>query len=305
LTGAIAVAVAAIALSGVAATLSAHRRPSGADSTPPGTYASAVSTPTTAVPEPTTSVPAAPADPFGSDVASYLSTRGGSVMAALIDLESGRTWSIGDGVPQATGSMVKVDILETLLAGETTGGLPPPADQALASAMIELSTNKAAQALYTQLGGPDALADYNSAVGLTDTTPTWVWGDTTTVPVDQLALLRTLTTMNSHLTTAQRDYALGLMEHVTAAQDWGVSGGVPSTVTVALKNGWVPLASEGGAWQVDSMGWVDGQGRDYLLAVMTTRNPTLGYGEDTIDAVSAMIWQATAPQGAESSASAS
>jgi hypothetical protein len=49
-------------------------------------------------------------------------------------------------------------------------------------------------------------------------------------------------------------------------------------VTVALKNGWkyVPACTaqdESCPWQVNSIGWVSGQGRDYVLAVLTTDDP--------------------------------
>jgi hypothetical protein len=116
------------------------------------------------------------------------------------------------------------------------------------------------------------------------------WGLTTTIPSDQLALLRTLVEPNSLLTSAARSYALSLMENVTAAQRWGVSGGVPAQATVALKNGWLPLNSAGSDWQINSVGWISGSGRDYLMAVLTTGNPTEQYGIDTIDQLAAMVW---------------
>jgi len=60
---------------------------------------------------------------------------------------------------------------------------------------------------------------------------------------------------------------------------------------VALKNGWLPLDSAGDDWQVNSIGWISGLGRDYLLAVLTTGNPTEQYGIDTIDRLAALVWQ--------------
>ncbi len=60
------------------------------------------------------------------------------------------------------------------------------------------------------------------------------------------------------------------MEHITPDQDWGVSGGVPHNVTVALKNGWLPTG-EYGSWEINSIGWVRGDRRDYLIAVLTAQ----------------------------------
>ena len=62
-------------------------------------------------------------------------------------------------------------------------------------------------------------------------------------------------------------------------------------VTVALKNGWLPLQGTDIDWQINSVGWVSGGGRNYLMAVLTTGNPTEQYGIDTIDQLAAMVWQ--------------
>jgi hypothetical protein len=56
-----------------------------------------------------------------------------------------------------------------------------------------------------------------------------------------------------------RAYLLDLMEHITPSQAWGITGGVPAGVTVALKNGFSII----NGWQINSMGWVNGQGRNY------------------------------------------
>ena len=65
---------------------------------------------------------------------------------------------------------------------------------------------------------------------------------------------------------------------------------MPAHATVALKNGWLPLNTAGTDWQINSVGWISGSGRDYLMAVLTTRNPTEQYGIGTIDGLSAMVW---------------
>ncbi len=93
------------------------------------------------------------------------------------------------------------------------------------------------------------------------------------------------------LTADQRGYVLRLMERVTPSQRWGVSGGVPRGVTVALKNGWLPLTSAGDDWQINSVGWIHGDGRDYLLAVLTTGNATEQDGIAVIDKLAATVWR--------------
>ena len=87
-------------------------------------------------------------------------------------------------------------------------------------------------------------------------------------------------------------FALGLMEDVTASQAWGVSGGVPAGVSVALKNGWLPF---GGGWHINSVGRIRGEGRWYLIAILTSEDPSEDYGIETASAISSLVWRALAP----------
>jgi beta-lactamase class A len=244
-------------------------------------------------------------DPLGSAAASYVSTRDGVVVAAVYDLRTGQTWQFGRGQPQDEASVVKLDVLETLLAERGRSGTELSAgDRALAEQMMEDSDNNAATSLWDEVGGASGIRSFNTSDGLADTVPSscvkcpgfpWPgWGLTTTIPGDQLTLLRTLVEPNSLLTSTERGYALSLMENVTPGQRWGVSGGVPAQATVALKNGWLPLTSANNNWQINSVGWIAGSGRDYLIAVLTTGNPTEQYGIDTIDQLAAMVWNAMA-----------
>jgi polynucleotide 5'-kinase involved in rRNA processing len=63
---------------------------------------------------------------------------------------------------------------------------------------------------------------------------------------------------------------------------------VPPGVTIALKNGFSTI----NGWQINSTGWVRGQGRDYLIAILSDHNPTEQYGIDTVNGVSALVWGA-------------
>ena len=243
------------------------------------------------------------ADPLSGAAGAYLANRSGTVLAAVYDITTGQTWRLGAGAAQDEASVVKLDVLETLLARQDGGPLSP-ADQVLAQSMIEDSDNKAATSLWYEAGGAEGIGDYNDKAGLTGTTPSqcvtcagfpWPgWGLTTTVPQDQLTLLKQLVAPGSSplLSAAQRSYVLSLMENVQAGQAWGVSGGVPAGVTIALKNGWLPLDDANTDWQVNSVGWISGGGRDYLLAVLSTGNASEQYGIDTINGLSSLIWSA-------------
>ena len=238
-------------------------------------------------------------NPLGTAAAAYVSGRAGTVLAAVYDVGTGRAWRLGQGQPQAEASVVKLDVLETLLS-ERGPGLSD-GDRSLTGQMIENSDNDAATSLWDEVGGPARIRSFNARAGLTHTSPSscvvcpgfaWPgWGLTTTTPDDQIALLKQLVLPNSVLTSTESDYALSLMENVTPSQRWGISGGVPAQATVALKNGWLPLQGAGSDWQVNSVGRVSGSGRDYLIAVLTTGNPSEQYGVDTIERLAALAWQ--------------
>lgn len=242
-------------------------------------------------------------NPLGAAVQSYVESRDGTVRLAVYDLTTGQEWSLGGGVAQAEASVVKVDVLETLLS-QRPGGLTAD-DQSLAEEMIEDSDNDAATSLWDLVGGGAGIGAYNTQAGLTQTTPSscvvcsgfpWPgWGLTTTTPEDQIVLLRRLLEPGGPLAASQREYALSLMENVTPDQQWGVNSGVPSGVTVALKNGWLPLDDADDNWQINSIGWVNGGGRDYLLAMLSTGNPSEQYGIDTLNSLGATVWQGMAP----------
>ena len=253
-----------------------------------------------ASPTPHSTGPSRRTDPFTAGITSYLTGRAGMVAAAVYDLSTRQFWAIGPGTPQAEASVVKVDILETLLTQQGSSGLSG-ADQTLAQSMIEDSDNDSATDLWDAVGGPSGIRSFNAEAGLADTTPSpcvecagfaWPgWGLTTTTPADQIALLRQIAVPGGLLSTAERGYVAQLMENVTPSQRWGVCADVPPQVTVALKNGWLPLNDDGTDWQVNSVGWVSGLGRDYLIAVLSTGNPTEQYGIDTIDQVSGAVWR--------------
>jgi hypothetical protein len=238
-------------------------------------------------------------DPFSAAVTGYLAVRAGTVLAAIYDLRTGQTWTLGSGRPQATGSLVKIDILQTLLARRPFG--LSAADRVRARTMIENNLNAPATVLWNQAGRAAGLGTYNASVGLRQTTPSTClvcagfgypgWGLTTTTPADQLLLLRQLVN-GTLLSAADRSYIVSLMQNVEPDQRWGVSAGVPPGVEVALKNAWVPLTPPTTDWQVNSEGWISGDGRNYLIAVLTTGNPDQQYGIDTINTLSALLWPA-------------
>jgi len=239
------------------------------------------------------------ADPLTTPaMRSYLGLRGGSVTGAVEDLRTGQTWLENPDARDETASIIKADILQTLLhRAEVTRD---PLDGAAPSAiegMIENSDNDDASELWRRVGASVGVAAYDAEAGLSQTAlnTQGYWGESTTSALDQIRLLRELVVPDGLLDAGAQRYALNLMRHVESDQAWGVSGGVPDGVSVALKNGWLPLFGDAADWEINSIGRIRGDGRWYLVAILTAHDPSMAYGVATISHMSALIWAGLKP----------
>ncbi len=224
-------------------------------------------------------------------------SRRGSVSVAVDDLRTGQEWLLHPRARDQTASIIKVDILETLLYRAMKTRTPLDQETAdLAQTMIENSSDSAATTLWDDVGGSSGVGRYNARAGLTQTrlNTDGYWGESLTSAADQIRLLRELEERHSLLDSRSRRYELHLMESVEADQDWGVSAGVPAGVSIALKNGWVPLINYSD-WEINSIGRIKGDGRDYLVAVLTAHDPSEAYGITTIGRISKLVWRELAP----------
>jgi beta-lactamase class A len=223
---------------------------------------------------------------------SWLAGRQGEITAAVYDIETGQEYLLNPQDTEKTASTIKVDILATALHLAQLQHHPLPGNEAAAAVpMITQSDNDAAEDLYDDIGGWNAIGPFNSSIGMTHTTPNaqGYFGETYTTAADQITLLKQVMLPGGELSVASRQYEYELMRHVISSQRWGITGGVPSTATVAIKNGWLP---ESTGWHVNSIGRVQGDGRDYLIAVYTSFDSSWAYGIDTIERIAASAWQA-------------
>lgn len=225
-----------------------------------------------------------------SRIQTYLQRRQGAVGVAVYDEVAHTLMTFNGSLTGFTASIVKVDILETLL--HQTRGRLSTQQRSLARGMIEHSDNDDATILWQQVGGGNEVAAYNRLLGLTATTPDpdGLWGLTTTSASDQVTLVRALLHHSRVLTDAARRYAQHLITHVEADQRWGVSMGPPKHIRIGLKNGWLPVAQDHDRWAVNSIGFVDGHHSSYEIAVITQHDPSESYGIDTIEHISNLVW---------------
>jgi hypothetical protein len=211
-------------------------------------------------------------------LAPILGHRTGSLAVGVIDTTTGNEAVYGGRLHFHTASIVKVDILATLLLQHQRSGAPlSDAEQDLAAQMIEVSNDDAASDLWDTVGEAAGLATADKTLGLTSTVSvrTTFWGLTSTTVGDQLRLLADLTTAGSPLDVSSRAYELGLMRDVVPDQRWGVSVAASPGTSYAIKNGWLP---DRVLWVTNSIGVLDHQGQRLLLAVLSDHQPTEATG---------------------------
>jgi beta-lactamase class A len=199
---------------------------------------------------------------------------------AIVDHNSGATFSFAGDQSFETASVVKVDILATLLLQARQDGHGLSADQQdLADVMITESDNDAASTLWDEIGDAYGLQQANQTFGLTSTNPgdDGYWGLTMTTAADQVRLLDAIANPKGPLGSSNATL-LTLMGQVDTDQDWGVSAAARTGETTLLKNGWLSLDDDNGLWEVNSIGRITGTGIDLSIAVMSHGNDNLDDG---------------------------
>jgi Beta-lactamase enzyme family len=209
------------------------------------------------------------------------------VAIAVDDLSNGQFASYDGTQEFITASIVKADILATLLYQlQQENGHLNPHQETLAITMIENSDNDAATKLYDEDGESSGIDAANQAFGLTETTvgTDGYWGLTTTTPDDQIRLLRQIFTSQTILAPASQAYIQGLMSQVESDQAWGVPSAADDGTSFAVKNGWLPDPTTH-LWEVNSIGEVTHDGQRMLIAVLSTDDDDYADGISLIQGV--------------------
>ena len=184
-------------------------------------------------------------------------------------------------------SAAKVELLESLLLTRQRRGEGLTSTELdNATAMIEHSDNDAANDVFFEAGGHDAVEDLEDDLGLSTSTTklgdSYYWGLTTTSAAQQIVLLRNLVQTDSPLNAKSRALALRLMRNVEADQRWGVPVAATSGKP-AVKNGWLGVGTDNGLWAVNSLGVVTVDGHTVLIAVMTQHNDSYAAGVTRVE----------------------
>jgi hypothetical protein len=214
-----------------------------------------------------------------------------SIAVTALDGDASAGYDSGATTTYDTASIVKVDILASLLLQHQHSGTGPSENERdLATAMIEQSDNDAALALWDTIGAGSGLRSANKTLGLDRTTPGSgeLWGLTQTTAADQITLLRAVyaDAADSPLSAASRAYVSGLMHSVAADQRWGVSAADSDDSGYAVKNGWLPRSATG-LWDINSIGEVRYDGHTLLVAVLSAGHLSQRAGISLVERVAA------------------
>jgi hypothetical protein len=227
-----------------------------------------------------------PPYPSASSIAaavSYLDSRGGATGLAVVDSQ-GHLGGVRLHEHFRTASVVKammlvayLQMLEARHRGLGAG------DLALLYPMIHVSDNNAASAVLAAVGG-DALARVARQAGMSDYAPGigW-WAFTQTSAADQARLFAALGQL---IPSRFYGYARGLLSGVDASQSWGVPAVARPRWQVFFKGGWLPMEKV-----FNQVARLERPGVSFTVAVLTAGEPSMAYGEQTIEGVTRALLQ--------------
>jgi len=229
-------------------------------------------------------------EPFSPDLHAAIARDfpGQRVTAAVHDVRTGCWYHLAPGTVMTTASVIKAQFLAgVLLRAQDEGRGLTSWERSRVEPMIARSHNPPASDLYVSLGGDAGQERIDQRFGLTRTTSTSRWGLTTSTAEDRTRLAAALLHGGGPLATPYREEAWRTMTSVHPTQQWGISAGVPSGWTVALKNGFYPT-SGAARWRIGSTGFVrhDASGSGYAITVMTDQNPDHATGQRLVELVS-------------------
>jgi hypothetical protein len=212
---------------------------------------------------------------------SFLDGRAGRTSFAVVD-SFGRLSGARLREHFETASVVKVMMLVAYLQMRSAQhrGLSA-ADDALLYPMIHESNNEAASAVFGIVGS-GAVSRVAREAGMSDYAPGvgW-WAYTQTSAADQARFFFALDRLVPH---RFYPYARGLMEGIEPSQSWGVPPVARPAWQVFFKTGALP--SQG---LFNEVARLERPGVTFTLAVFTDGDPSMEYGERTIEGVAAIL----------------
>jgi hypothetical protein len=154
-------------------------------------------------------------------------------------------------------------------------------DRSLLYPMIHVSDNNAASAVLAIVGG-GALDRVAREAGMSDYAPGFGWwGFTQTSAADQARFFSLL----AQLIPGQfYGYARRLLMGIEPSQSWGIPAVARPRWQVLFKGGWLPMERV-----FNQVARLERPGVTFTIAVLTSEEPSMGYGEQTIEGVAGAL----------------
>jgi len=232
-------------------------------------------------------------------VQNLIKTRPGYLGIVLRDRQTGLIWRAG-ATDRAiwTSSTIKLAIATSLLDRARTGEVTlDAAARTQIAAMLNVSDNDAADALWNRYGKEALVPRFQQVYGMTGLTfvagfPRY-WGFMKCTAED---LQRLMSYVLDKLQPADRDYLVNAMRHVGAIQQWGVWAAGPAQQP-GTKDGW-SIESDAGTdhWCTSTVGFAGPDAR-YAVAVMYHVPPggTIDNGVHAVSDLVATLFGAPTP----------
>lgn len=227
--------------------------------------------------------PTPPPPPYPSVLAmeqasTYLQSRDGETAFAVADTD-GKVRGLNMHRTYLSASVAKAMLLVAYLrALAAQHGTLGSYSQALLYPMIHLSDNKAASAVFSVVGdaGIEAVA---RRAGMTDFVLGVDWANEAISAADQA---RFFYRMDRLIPRQFRAYARELLSGIADNESWGIPAAARPRWQVFFKGGW---RLTGTGQLVSQIARLEQPGHKIAIAVLTGVDPSMGYGEDTIEGV--------------------
>ncbi|MGH3991652.1 MAG: serine hydrolase, partial [Pseudonocardiaceae bacterium] len=212
------------------------------------------------------------------NAARWLATRRGRVAFAVVD-ERGGLSGVRPHARFLSASLTKAMILVAFLRRlEATGEEPTPYELLSLGYMIRLSDNASTDSIFRRVGD-EGLRELATRAGMRDFSVGGDWANATVTPADQARLFMALDRV---VPARFLPLARTLLETVSPPHSWGIPRASRPRWRTFFKGGWRP---EAGAEVVHQAALVESGARRLGLAVMTGDDPSMAYGERTIEGV--------------------
>jgi hypothetical protein len=209
--------------------------------------------------------------------ARYARARAGTVAFAVLD-GRGRLRGLRRTARFPSASVVKAMLMVGVLR-RAGGGHLSAGERHLLRRMITVSDNDAASAIYAQVGG-GGLRWVAHAAGAKRFADVGNWADAQLTAADQA---RFFLRFDRLVPAAHRRYARKLLSSIVDWQRWGIPPVASAHgMKVFFKGGWRTGI-------VHQVAMLERGGRRVALAVLTSGEPSMAYGEETIEGIARRV----------------